>query len=227
MWCDGRVMPWPVLVLGVAAAEPLWSEPLSHRDEVQTLGQPTLSELRDSYDELRSAMMLWRRERREHLEEQELEQQRVLRRRLDELPLSPSGLKKLKVEATKGSRTKSRAKVIELSHRAPLDGQLIELQAEAEEHRAACKEDPERCARERQLRRDLERGAELWEEAAEANFEKRRASIDAEALKFQRTLDEARLREARKQAERLGGTVDAQGNFVDADLQEAPAGRQK
>jgi hypothetical protein len=56
----------------------------------------------------------------------------------------------------------------------------------------------------------------------QANFAKRRAAIEADARKFQAALDEARRREEQKQAEKMGGKLDTEGNFVDSDLKDVP-----
>jgi hypothetical protein len=212
---------WLALVLAAS----VWDEPMSHRDEARYVGQPKASGLRDAYDTMQSAMKVWQRERREMLDEQVIEVQRQEQKARDEAPMSEAALKKYKVVTVGkgGGRTvKSRSKVIEIKKREGLDGQIDQLEAEAEEHRIACKENPDKCARERQIKADLERGEDLWDAVAEQNFEKRRAAIEEEGRKFQQALDDARKREEQKQAESMGGKLDAEGNFVDSDLKDVP-----
>lgn len=216
-------MAWPCLLLVVTAVDPIWDEPMSRRDEVTRVGVPKAYWLRDAYDEMQSAMKVWNRERREMLDEQVLESQRQQQREKDAAPLPKSALRGYKVvEVSKGAgRGKGRGKVIEAKKKGFAE-QLEDLQDEAEEKREACREDPARCAKDRRERADLLRGQALWEEAVEANFAKRKAAIEAEARRFQKQLEDARHREEQKQAEKMGGSVDAQGNFVDSDLKDVP-----
>jgi hypothetical protein len=216
---------WVVVAL-VLGADPLWDEPLgSRRSLAVEVVRARGSEVREAFDDLDRAMKLWERERRELLDEQVLEQQRVQQKARDEAPLPEAALKKYKIiepgKAARGSR-RGRSKVIELPERDKVDAQLEELAAEAAARRERCKKDPDGCAREKQQREALERGNEAFDEAVNANYEKRRAQIEAEARKFQEELDAAKRREAQRQAERLGGTVDKEGNFVDSDLKEVP-----
>jgi hypothetical protein len=213
------------MLLALVLAASVWDEPMSHRDDARFVGRPKASGLRDAYDEMQSAMKVWQRERREMLDEQVIEVQREQQKARDEAPMSDAALKKYKVVTVGkggGRAVKSKSKVIEIKKREGLDGQIDQLEAEAEEHRIACKENPDRCARERQVKADLERGEDLWDAVAEQNFEKRRAAIEAEGRKFQEALDAARKREEQKQAEAMGGKLDAEGNFVDSDLKDVP-----
>jgi hypothetical protein len=218
-------MVWPALALMVMTKiDPIWSESMSHRDQARFVGKPKASGLRDAYDEMASAMKVWERERRELLDDQVKESQRRLQRARNEAPISEAELKRYKVvEVGKNGKGKSKGKVIEVrKQREGIDAQIDQLEAEAEERREQCKEDPDKCQHERQVRADLARGAELWEQAVQANFAKRRAAIEAEARKFQAALDDARHREEQKQAEKMGGKLDTEGNFVDSDLKDVP-----
>lgn len=210
----------------VLSGDPIWSETLgASRDRAIEVVRPRGSQIREAFDDLDKAMKLWERERREMLDEQTLEQQRVQQKQRDEAPLPDAALKKYKViEVGKGAkgRGRGRSKVIELPERDKVDMQMEELAAEAAAYREKCRKDPERCAREKKQREKLEQGNEAWDEAVTANYEKRREAIEAEARKFQEELVAAKKREEQRQAEKLGGAIDAEGNFVDSDLKEAP-----
>ena len=81
---------------------------------------------------------------------------------------------------------------------------------------------PARCAAERKKRGRMESANDAFEEAIEVNFEKRRAAIEAEAAKIQAAVNEARNREANRQAKKAGGTIDEEGNFEDDELKAEP-----
>lgn len=214
----------PLLSLTLLA-DPVWSEPLgSKRADVVAVARPRASQLREAFDDFDRAMKVWQRERREMLDEQVLEQQRVAQRARDAAPLPEAALKKYKVlEVGKGAgKSRSRAKVIELPARGKLDQQLDQLEFEADQRRELCANDPIRCAREKKEREALSKGNAAWDDAVTVNYEKRRAAIEAEGAKIQAELDAARKREAQKQAEKLGGSVDNEGNFVDGDLGDVP-----
>jgi hypothetical protein len=169
---------------------------------------------------------VWQREKRELLQDQLKEQQRVQRQMRDAAQISDEAIKKYKIiEVAKGGRSrniKSRAKVIELPPREGIDAQLDQLELEAAARQQLCAEDPGRCAREKHDREELARGNDEFDHAVEVNFEKRRAGIEAEARKFQAQLEAAKRKDAEAQAARMGGSLDAEGNFVDADLKVVP-----
>lgn len=221
---------WPLAItLALAAAGPSWEEPLgARREQAAQVLRPRASQLREAFDDLERAARLWQRERREHLDEQTLELARVAQKLRDEAPMSEAALEKYKViEVGKGEkRSKGRSKVIELPARDAVEQQTDELVAEIAARRALCKRDPERCEREKRERERLSRGNAAWDEAVTANYEKRRESIEAEGRKFQAELDATRKREEQKQAEKLGGKLDRDGNFVDDDLGAVPQRQQ-
>ncbi|MBL8957511.1 MAG: hypothetical protein JNK82_42450 [Myxococcaceae bacterium] len=215
---------WLTLVLALSAS-PGWPDTLgTGRTNVIEVVRPRASQLREAFDDLDRAMKLWQRERRELLDEQTLEQQRVSQKQRDEAPLPEAALKGYKViDVGKTPRKgKGRSKVIELEARDKVDTQLEELSAEIAERRAVCKSDPVRCEREKKQREALQRGNAAWDEAVTASYEKRREAIEAEARRFQNELDAAKKREEQRQAEKLGGGLDREGNFVDSDLKEVP-----
>lgn len=216
---------WSAVVALVLCADSPWDEPLgAGRDRAVGVVRPRASQLREAFDDFDRAVRVWQRERREMLDEQVLEQQRVQQKARDEAPLPEAALKKYKVieVGKKGSKARGRSKVIELPERDKVDAQVEELAAEVAARRELCKRDPERCEREKKERERLQRGNEAWDEAVTANYEKRREAIEAEARKFQAELDAARKREEQRQAKALGGSIDKEGNFVDTDLAEVP-----
>jgi len=222
MWCLTLSL---VLAVEPAASTPAWVEPLgSARGLAVEVLRPRASQVREAFDDLDRAMKLWERERREMLDEQVIEQQRAAQRQRDEAPMPEAALKRYKViEVGKGSvKGRSRSKVIELPQRDKVDAQLDELAAEVAARRELCKRDPARCEREKKQREALERGNEAWDEAVTANYEKRREAIEAEARKFQEELEAAKKRDEQRQAEKLGGSLDREGNFVDSDLKDVP-----
>ncbi len=215
---------WCLALSLVVAAEP-WPESLgAGRERAVEVLRPRASQLREAFDDLDRAMKLWQRERREMLDEQVIEQQRAAQRERDSAPLPEEALKRYKViEVGKGAQKgRGRSKVIELPARDKVDSQVDELAAEVAARRELCRKDPERCEREKKQREALQRGNQAWDEAVTARYEQRREAIEAEARKFQDELNAAKKREEQRQAEKLGGSIDKQGNFVDSDLKEVP-----
>src|SRR4051794_3916121 len=108
---------WSLLPL-VLVAEPIWTEPLgAARERAELASAPLQSQLKEAFDDLERAVRSWERERREMLDEQVLEQQRLAQKQRDEAPLPDAALRKYKViEVGKGvsSRGRGRSKVIEL-----------------------------------------------------------------------------------------------------------------
>src|SRR5438105_2100343 len=106
------------LVCAVLAADPIWTETLGGaRDRAELAPPPLASQQREAFDDLERAVRTWERERREMLDDQVIEQQRVAQRQRDEAPLPDAALRKYKViDAGKGvsGQGRSRAKVIEV-----------------------------------------------------------------------------------------------------------------
>ena len=71
----------------------------------------------------------------------------------------------------------------------------------------------------------VESANDAFDAAIEVNFEKRRAQIELEAAKIQAVVNEARQAEANRQAKKLGGSVDEEGNFADDELKAEPPPR--
>jgi hypothetical protein len=82
------------------------------------------------------------------------------------------------------------------------------------------RDDPQRYAREKARRSQVSAGNRAWEAAVAKKRAEQLAAIEAEAVRMQEALNLARRREAELNARRMGGSLDAEGNFVDPDLEE-------
>ncbi|HEX4621241.1 MAG TPA: hypothetical protein VH208_06710, partial [Myxococcaceae bacterium] len=82
------------------------------------------------------------------------------------------------------------------------------------------RDDPLRYAREKVRRSQISAGNRAWEAAVAKKRAEQLAAIEAEAVRMQEALNVARRREAELNAKRMGGSLDAEGNFVDPDLEE-------
>lgn len=188
---------------------------------------PRSSQRKEALEEFQGLLGQWQRERLDFTREQSLQQkaegQLELSRAAPPEPDEPVKRTKAGPEVTRGRS--GRGKVIELPQRDKLDAELEQAQAEAEARRLECAKDPSTCAAQRKKRRKTDAGNEAFEAAIDANFEKRRAQIEADAAKIQSELNAARTREANREAKKLGGTVDAEGNFADDDLKAEPPAR--
>ncbi|MBX5483300.1 MAG: hypothetical protein IRZ16_15875 [Myxococcaceae bacterium] len=100
----------------------------------------------------------------------------------------------------------------------PVAAQIRRLDVELTERQRLCAADPVACAKERELRNMVREGNRAWDEAIKEKERARQEAIEAEARKIQAELDAARRREAQERAKRMGGAIDASGNFVDEDL---------
>ena len=194
---------------------------------------PKSAQRREALDELQSLLGQWQRERLDFTREQSLQlkaegQLELSRGQPADVAEPVRGFNKV-IEVKKGgapgSTKAGRGKVIELAPKAKLEWELEEAEAEAEARRAECAKQPAKCAAEKRKREKVESANDAFEEAIEQNFEKRRAQIEAEAAKIQAGVNEARQREANRQAKKLGGSVDDDGNFADDDLKAEPPPR--
>ena len=186
---------------------------------------PKTAQRKEVLDEFQALLAQWQRERNDFNREVALQQRAEIRVEYSrEHPIDPADLKKggKEVEVKRGGGKSGRGKVIEFAPREKLEVDLEEAEAAAEQRREVCKKDPVKCAAEKRNREKLEEADDAFEAAIEINFEKRRAKIEAEAVKMQAELVEARQREANRQAKKLGGAVDDEGNFVDDDLKAEP-----
>lgn len=183
-------------------------------------GRPPKSAARkETLEEFQTLLGQWQKERLEFAREQQLQskaEDRVETSRAQG-PEAPAPKVEVKTRGKGG-----RGKVVEFAPKSKLEGELEEAEAAAEARRAECAQAPDRCAAERAKRAKAEAANEAFEEAIEVGFEKRRAQIEAEAAKIQKELDAAKQREANRQAKKLGGSVDDEGNFADDDLKAEP-----
>ncbi len=187
---------------------------------------PKTSQRREALEEFEGLLTVWQRERSEYAREVLLQERADARLEADRLLAAepkpaPSKSIEVKRKAGKGGR----GKVIELPAKDKLEAELEEAEADADARRAACKKDPSRCVAEKMKREKLEAADEAFDSAIEAGFEKRRAAIEAEGARMKAELDAARAREANRQAKKLGGSVDEEGNFVDDELKAEPPPR--
>lgn len=197
------------------------------------LPPPKSTQRKEALEEFQGLLGQWHQERLDFSREQSLQQkaegQLDFSRAAPEQPAAEpvkAGSKKTTApDVKKGVGRTGRGKVIELPQRDKLDLELEQAEAEAEARRQECAKDPATCAAQRHKRQKTEAGNDAFEQAIDANFEKRRAQIEAEAAKIQAELNEARTREANREAKKLGGTVDAEGNFADDDLKAEPPAR--
>ncbi len=173
-------------------------------------GVPKTSQRKDALDEMQRALEQWQRERRDFSAEQHL-QERAARDR-------HSGGRVVREAVPVETHTgRGHSKVIEFK-KDRLQGELEEAEAAVQQHEAECARNPKPCE-ERQAQAELiEQGNDAWERAAEAAQEKRNAQIEEDARRFQAQLDAAKRRQEEREAKKLGGRVDAEGNFVDDDL---------
>ncbi|MBS1151287.1 MAG: hypothetical protein H6Q89_2985 [Myxococcaceae bacterium] len=170
---------------------------------------PKSSQRREALEEFQTLLGQWQKERLDFAREQDLQLKAEgalehSRGEPSDLAEPVHGFKKV-VEVKKptaGSTRTGRGKVIEFAPREKL-----------------------KCAAQKHQREKAESANDAFEEAIEVNFEKRRAQIEAEAAKIQAAVNEARAREANRQAKKIGGTIDEEGNFEDDELKAEPPPR--
>jgi len=193
---------------------------------------PKSSQRREALEEFQTLLGQWQKERLDFAREQDLQLKAEgalehSRGEPSDLAEPVHGFKKV-VEVKKptaGSTRTGRGKVIEFAPREKLELELEQAEAEAEARRKECAQHPAKCAAQKHQREKAESANDAFEEAIEVNFEKRRAQIEAEAAKIQAAVNEARAREANRQAKKIGGTIDEEGNFEDDELKAEPPPR--
>ncbi len=183
---------------------------------------PKTSQRREALDELQALLGQWQKERSDFSREVALQQRAELRLEASREHRDDPAAAVKEIEVKRGTGKSGRGKVIEFAPREKLEVDLEQAEADAEARQAACRKDPVKCEADRKKRARLELADEAFEAAIEVNFEKRRAKIEAEAVKMQAELMAARQSEANRQAKKLGGAVDDEGNFVDDDLKAEP-----
>ncbi|MBI3183404.1 MAG: hypothetical protein HYZ28_14800 [Myxococcales bacterium] len=181
---------------------------------------------------MQAALGQWQQERREFHRDLEHRERDLLRRREGtgegaEIHAEHQGKVVEVGKAGRRRRDESRfGKVIEVAPaeeerpKSHLESELEKAEERAEAIRRRKREDPEGFAREKAERERIAEGHRAWEQAVEERFKERQLKIEEEARRMQAELDAARRREELLQAKKLGGTLDAEGNFVDSDLRE-------
>jgi hypothetical protein len=176
---------------------------------------------KETLEEFQALLDRWQKERLEFAREQHLQskaEDRVELSRAGQSAEAPA----VKVEVKQRGGAKGRGKVLEFAPKSKLEAELEEAEVAAEARRAECAKNPGTCAAQKAQREKTEAANDAFDDAVEAGFEKRRAQIEAEAARMQKELDAAKQREATRQAKKLGGTVDGEGNFADDDLKAEP-----
>ncbi len=201
--------PFPALPSQPGAGHPRAAEPSAHLrrralEELQTLVGQWQAELREFHRDLGERERILAR--RAHLAELEAATAD------DDVHLPPT------------------AKVIEVAPSAqanasdspsdPLEAEIARMEAELEARAQRCAEDQVACEKARELRRIIREGNDAWEEAIEAKARAREAAIEARARQIQAEVDAAQRREAEARAKGMGGRLDDEGRFIDADLEE-------
>lgn len=178
---------------------------------------PTAFQRQEALDEMQAAIGLWLQERRAF--GRELAKLREDQRRRDApdllAPAAPEdveGFEKIIEVPPQEAQQEDAATTVE--------AEVQRMEAELDARREACKADPQACARERERRRLIREGNRAWTEALEKKRREREAALEAEARRLQAELDAARRKEAQERARQLGGRIDAEGNFVDEDLDQ-------
>ncbi len=208
------------LVLIVAAG---WSDFPDPSTAATRTPPPKASQRREALDELQALLEQWQKERLDFAREHQLQ---LHAEQIVEASREAPALPAEAVQIQRGGTMKAgRGKVIEVAPRGKLEAELDEAEAQADARRAECAKNPRRCEAEKAKRAKTEVANDAFEDAIEKNFEKRRATIEAEAAKIQAAVTAAKQREANRQAKKLGGTVDEEGNFADDDLKAEPPPR--
>ncbi|GEM_PF-3016301 len=207
------------LVLIVAAG---WSDFPDAPSAAKT-PPPKATQRREALDELQALLEQWQKERLDFAREQQLQ---LKAEEVVDASREAPALPAEAVEVRRGGTAKAgRGKVIEVAPRGKLEAELDEAEAQADARRAECAKNPARCEAEKKKREKAEVANDAFEEAIDKNFEKRRVKIEAEAAKIQAGVTAAKQREANRQAKKLGGSVDDEGNFADDDLKAEPPPR--
>lgn len=220
------------------AGDEHWGSLEQGRPAARKMGRPSARLFDAALDDMQRALTQWERERRELGRELEAADRIRQLRSAESREVPEDGLP---VDPERGGTAASRVKIIEVPRErdgggqqekepeeepsvegdAPVEQEMRRLDEELRERQRLCDENPERCAKEKAQRRLIREGNRAWDEAVDRKERAREEAIEAQARKIQAELDAARRREAQERARKMGGAIDAQGNFVDEELHRA------
>ena len=186
--------------------------------------EPTRFQRSEALDDVDAALKRWPRERTEFAIDRE-QRTRWRQRPAESAAVAPP---EPEPPAPKPGAKPSRfGKVIEVApfdvpeeRRTWIEQEIGRLQDDQSSLDQLKREDPTRYAKEKARRSEVSAGNRAWDAAVAKKRAEQLAAIEAEAVRMQAALNLARRREAELNARRKGGSLDAEGNFVDPDLEE-------
>jgi hypothetical protein len=216
------------LVLSAQPADP-WVLPDRHA-RAKAGPAPSAFQRGEALDELEAALKRWPRERRQfELDRAEKERWQV---RLPEEPRPEEKPDQITPEPEivrkPGVQPSRFGKIIEIApdpqpRKKPgnwIEAEIYRLEDDQGSLEQLKEENPQAYAREKARRATVREGNRAWDAAVAKRNAEQAAAIEAEAARMQARLLAVRRKEAEANARRLGGTLDAEGNFVDPDLEE-------
>jgi hypothetical protein len=194
-----------------------WGELHDSHVRVSPGKPPTANQRKEELDEMQSVLSAWQRERHEFTRDAH-ESEKKKEAPPPEEAVEPKKVIEVGKPQKKGAPSRY-GKIIEVApDRTEIEQELDSAEERAEKTRQKKAADPKGFAREKAQKEALEKGNDAWDDALEKRWKVREAEIEAEARKIQAELDAARRREALEQAKKMGGTLDAEGNFVDPEI---------
>jgi hypothetical protein len=178
-------------------------------------GAATTSQRQEALEDVAKALQRWPHEKGEFNRDVD-----ELRRWLERPPdlIEKPGVPEPEVVRKPGAKSTRYGKIIEVPpDTPPAPKSWVDEEAGHLEQR---EEDPKAYAREQARRAFIREGNRQWDEAVAKRRAEQAIAIEAEAAKMQRALEAARRKEAELNARKMGGSLDADGNFVDPDLEE-------
>jgi hypothetical protein len=209
-------------VLGGAPIDPWDFRPDPSRARARL--EPTTFQRSEALDDVDATLKRWPRERTEFTFDRE-QRTRWLQRPQE--PAAAVPLEPVPPGPRPGAKPSRFGKVIEVApfdvpeeRRTWIEQEIGRLQDDQSSLEQLKRDDPKRYAKEQARRSKISAGNRAWEVAVAKKRAEQLAAIEAEAVRMQEALNLARRREAELNARRMGGSLDAEGNFVDPDLEE-------